>query len=399
MAVSALHAQEAVRSSIAGERAAEARKRSRTDTYYNLDLDPVKLRFSSSLGFEYNDNVNYRDASPEEDFIIRPEIGLRAYWPVSLRNSLDVRLNLGYEHYFNGVRTSRVIVTGDENSGLNFDVYVGDFAINLHDEFSLSQDTSQDPTAGGIADIFRLENTVGTTVTWDLNKMLLDFNYDHYNYIPFDDVYKYLNHSSELGTIRATAMVNPALAAGMELGGGFTAYRDDRLSDNRHLSLGPFARYRPSDAMTVRASVGYVNYWLDASTVITNDTTQSGFYADITIDHIATPRTRQSLSFGQSLTTDINSSPIQLFHINYSLSLKIIRHWSFRPYFSFETGNETRGVVQEDLTRYGAGLTASRAITQKLTGSVSYQWLYKESSLPNFNYVQNRLVLNLIYQF
>jgi len=103
--------------------------------------------------------------------------------------------------------------------------------------------------------------------------------------------------------------------------------------------------------------------------------------------------------FGQSLTTDLNSTPIQLFYIRYGVSLSIIRHWNFRPYFMFETGSESRGLIQEDLTRYGAGLTASRRITQKLSGSLSYRYLTKKSNVPNFDYAQNRLVLNLIYQF
>ena len=384
---------------MAGERAAEARKRARTETYYNLDLDPVKLRFSASLGSEYNDNVNLSQLQPKDDFILRPQFGINALWQISQRNSIDFRLNLGYEYYFNEVRPSRVIISGDENSGVNFDLFVGDFAINFHDEFSLSQDTSQNPTASGIADIFRLENTLGTRVMWDLYKVLLEFNYDHYNYIPLDDTFEYLNHASELGSIRASALLNPALTAGLQLGGGLTSYRDDRLSDNQHVSLGPFARFKPSDAMTIRAGVGYVIYWFDPSSFITNATEQTGLYADLSIDHAATKRTRQTLSIGQSLTTDLNSTPIELFYVRYGVSLSIIRHWNFRPYLTFETGRETRGVIQEDLTRYGGGITASRAITQKLSGAITYQFLIKESSVPNFDYTQNRLVLNLIYHF
>ena len=399
-ACNVLNAQEAVRASMAGERAAEARKRARTDTYYNLDLDPVKLRFSATMGAEYNDNVVLRAAQPEEDFILRPQLGIRAFWPISQRNALDIRLDLGYEHYFNGARQSRFIVSGDQNSGINFDVYISDFAINLHDEFSLSQDTSANPTANaGLADIFRLENTLGTTVMWDLYKVLLEFNYDHYNYLPLDNIYEYLKHASELGSVRATALLNPAVSAGIELGGGLTTYDNELLSDNEHLSFGPFARYKPSEAMTIRASVGYVIYWFDASSFITNATEQTGFYADLSIEHTATKRTRQTLNLGQSLTTDLNGTPVQLFYFRYGLSLSIIRHWTFRPYFSFETGSETRGRIQEELTRYGAGITASRRITQKLSGSLSYQYLTKQSDVPNFDYTQNRLVLNLIYQF
>lgn len=392
-------AQEAVRHSLASEEAADARKRSRTGGAYNIDLDPVRLRFSTSLSGEYNDNVNLSDANPREDYIVRPRVGVRAFWQVSDRNALDFALDLGYEHYMNGVRESRVIVTGDEGSGLFFDIYIGDFVINLHDKFSLSQDTSSDPTASGVADIFRLENTVGSTVTWDLNRLVLTLNCDHYNYAPLDDQFKYLTHQSELATFQAAAQLNPALTAGLELGGGITAYSEPRLSDNRHFSIGPFARYQLSDSMDVRASVGYAVYWFDASTVITNESTQTGLYADVSISHRPTQRTAHTLRIGESLTTDINSSPISLFYIRYAATLNIIRHWSFGPRFDFETGSETRGVVQEDLTRYSAGLSVRRQITEKLSGSLSYYLLLKTSSLANADYTQNRLVLDLTYQF
>lgn len=395
----AAQAQDAVRYSIASERAAESRKRSRAETYYNLDLDPVKLRFSTSVGTEYNDNVNLSSIAPLEDYLIRPQVGVRAYWPVSDRNTLDVNFNLGYEYYFNGARPSRVTVTGDEDSGLFFDIYVGDFAIELHDRFSLSQETSSDPSISGIADIFRLENTLGTAVTWDLNKLVLRFDYDHLNYIPLDSVNKRLAHESDLGSLEAAASLNPALTTGLQLGGGFTRYEEPDLSDNQHVSLGPFVRYQVGQAVDIKAHFGYATYWFDASNYITNQTSLSSFYADITLSHRPTERTSQSLNFGQSLSTDINSSPIETIYVRYSATFNIIRYWSFRPSLTLESGTESRGLVTENFTRYGAGLSVSRQITEKLAGNVSYLFLQKNSDVAAFDYNQNRLVLDLIYQF
>ena len=392
-------AQDAVRYSIASERAAAERKRDRTEIYYNLDLDPVKLRFSTSVGAEYNDNVNLASTNRLEDYIVRPQVGVRAFWPVSDRNTLDLNVNFGYEYYLHGARPSRITITGEEESGIFFDLYVGDFVIDLHDKFSLSQDTSSDPSVSGIAEIFRLENTLGATVTWDLDKLVLDFNLDHQNYLPLDSFYKYLAHQSELASVRVAVTLNPALATGLELGAGTTRYTEPQLSNNRHISLGPFAKYQFSQTLDMRASFGYTRYWFDASSVITNAVSQTGLYADVALTHHPTARTSHTLNFGQSLSTDINSSPIQLVYVRYSATLNFIRDWSFRPYLTFESGTESHGILQEDLTRYGAGLSATRQITEKLSGSVSYLRLQKNSSVPEFDYKQNRLVLDLLYQF
>ena len=53
-----LRAQDAIRPSLAGEAAAEARRQSIDNIPYNLQLGPMKLRFSATMGFEYNDNIN-----------------------------------------------------------------------------------------------------------------------------------------------------------------------------------------------------------------------------------------------------------------------------------------------------------------------------------------------------
>ena len=51
-------AQDAIRPSLAGEAAAEARRQSIDKIPYNLQLGPIKFRFSATMGVEYNDNIN-----------------------------------------------------------------------------------------------------------------------------------------------------------------------------------------------------------------------------------------------------------------------------------------------------------------------------------------------------
>jgi hypothetical protein len=399
LGILSLSAQEALRASLASERAAASRKRSREGVPYNLDLDPVRLRFSAGVDAEYNDNVNLAQAKPVDDFILRPRAGIEAIWVVSERNSLDLRLSLGYEHYLKGARPSRAIVTGDEDSGLFFDIFVGDFAITMRDSFSLSQETSQDPSANGLADIFRLENTLGATVAWDLADVVPQLDYSHYSYVPLDDQYRYLRHEADRLTLRLTAFLNPALSTGLEVGTGQTAYRDAALSDNSHYSYGPFVRYQVSDSIDVRGSFGFAEYKFDPSAFITNGSAQSSFYADVAVTHQLTPRTSHSLSAGESLSTDLNGAPIQLFYVRWAAALNIIQHWSFRLNLLYEDGQETRGLTPEDFTRYGGGFAVSRELTRQLSATLDYQRLSKQSNGGNSDYDQNRLVLTLFYQF
>src|SRR5438046_2259758 len=95
----AVQGQEAVRPSLAGEAAAEARRQSIDQIPYNLLLGPVRFRFSITTGVEYNDNINLSETNEQSDIIIRPQFNIDAIWPVTQLNTLKLDLGIGYGFY------------------------------------------------------------------------------------------------------------------------------------------------------------------------------------------------------------------------------------------------------------------------------------------------------------
>src|SRR5436190_15936423 len=109
--------QDAIRPSLAGEEAAEARRQSIDKIPYNLQLGPMKLRFSATLGFEYNDNINLSEdatalvPSPfgpisittqkQSDFIIHPQLNINALWPITQLNTFRFDVGIAYAFYIN----------------------------------------------------------------------------------------------------------------------------------------------------------------------------------------------------------------------------------------------------------------------------------------------------------
>ena len=77
------YAQDAVRPSLAGEEASEARKTDIDRLPYNLLVGPVRWRVSATMGFEYNDNIDYAEVHTQEDVILHPQINFNAIWPVT----------------------------------------------------------------------------------------------------------------------------------------------------------------------------------------------------------------------------------------------------------------------------------------------------------------------------
>src|SRR5205823_1396602 len=96
---SILRAQDAVRPSLAGEAAAEARRQDIDRIPYNLMMGPVRFRVSATVGVEYNDNINFAEVNTQDDVIIRPNVDIDAIWPVTQLNTLRLDLGLGYAFY------------------------------------------------------------------------------------------------------------------------------------------------------------------------------------------------------------------------------------------------------------------------------------------------------------
>src|SRR5256886_15728043 len=104
LAIAGVYAQDAVRPSLAGQAASDARQQDVSRIPYNLLLGPVRLRVGATVGVEYNDNVNYADdgsavipnpfgpgtitvsSHAQDDVIVTPNLTLDMIWPITQLN-------------------------------------------------------------------------------------------------------------------------------------------------------------------------------------------------------------------------------------------------------------------------------------------------------------------------
>src|SRR5213592_422101 len=80
------------RESLAGEKAAEALKKQIAAEEYNLQYGPLRFQTEARLGGGYTDNIFYSDKNRQSDWLVKPEVTLRAWWPVSQLNILRLSL-------------------------------------------------------------------------------------------------------------------------------------------------------------------------------------------------------------------------------------------------------------------------------------------------------------------
>jgi len=425
-----VRAQDAIRPSLAGEATSEARRQSIDNIPYNLQLGPMKVRFSATIGFEYNDNVNLaEDATAllpavggpilvttrqQSDFIIRPQVNVNLLWPITQLNTFRLDLGVGYAFYMDHSNYDTNDVLLSPGSQLAFDIFVGDFRINIHDRFSLEQDPVAELSLSNVADYGRFQNTAGVSVLWDLNAAVVTVGYDHYNFISTTDVFDYLDRNAEMFTGSIAITPSSTMSVGLEGAWVDTYYDQNVLNDSIAYSAGLFLETQITSNLKLRVAGGYQNIDFDNNGLIIDPHNVSDYYANVLLSHRVNSQLTQSLSAGHETQLGINSNYITLNYIRHTANWNILYHTLLSTELFYEDADDSGGTflfvpapgvpllnpfAPEHIHRYGGALSLGYQLTPHVTLGFRYQYTQKDSDLPLRDYSQNRVSLDGTYSF
>jgi len=398
--------QEALRISMAGDVAAATQQQNGSSIgYYNVLLGSAAWRFSTGLGLVFNDNVRLQPDA-ESDLIIQPSLNAALHWPITLKNSLDVSLGAGYSAYLQHQDLSQFFI--NPGSGVSFDVYAGDFKINLHDRITITEDAYQNPGNGNNQNLVSLQNTVGTSALWDLNKVVVNLGYDHVNYASLSQNQGEPDAASENISANAGVRIRPELMTGLEAGGTLINYSQSGQAsavptpDAVQWNAGVFGSAQISDYISARLDVGYTVYTPDttATNLVTRDS--SGFYLSASLSHRVNQHVNYTLSAGRSSDLSAYGQAQSYYFVRLEPNWNFFKNYSITTPFSWQQGTRiynTTANSDVDYEQYMLGLNVSRSLTQKLSVTFSYQYIRQNSAQAGLNYTDNIVGLNFTYQF
>jgi hypothetical protein len=392
--------QDAIRPSLAGEAASEARQQDIERIPYNLLVGPVRFRFSATVGVEYNDNINLsQHDEKQDDIIFRPQVNFDAIWPITQLNTLRLDLGIGYSAYVMHPSNDTNAILISPGSQIAFDIFVGDFRINIHDRMSLQQDPISEATISNTADYGRFENTAGVSVLWDLNKVQATIGYDHYNFISTTNQFDYLNHNSEILSGSLSFAVASNTNIGLEGTGVFTSYDQHVLNDSTDGSGGAFLETQISNYLRLRVAGGYQWIGFDRGGSVMDNKDVNDYYANILVTNRLNAMLSQSVSAGHENQLGVNSNYVRLNFVRHTITWNIVRNTLLTTEFFYEDGNESGGFIDEHFHRVGAAGTVGYQLTPHVTLGLRYQYTQKYSDEPGRNYIQNRVSLDGTYSF
>ena len=391
--------QDAVRPSLAGEEASEARVEDISRLPYNLLVGPVRFRVSATMGIEYNDNINYAEVNKESDVIFHPQVNLDAIWPITQLNTLTLDIGLGYSIYVDhsNANTNGLLIS--PHSQIAFDIFVQDFRINIHDRFSIQQDPIAEAAISNQVDYGRFENTGGISVLWDLNKVILTLGYDHYTYISTTSDFDYLNRNAEELSGTAAIAVSNTTNVGVESYAVFNYYGQNVLNDSTDYAVGGFVESQVTNNIRFRAAGGYQNINFDSGGTVMDFSDVSDYYVNLILTHRINSALRQTISAGHENQLGVNSNSIRLNYVRHTVDWNIIRNTLLSTEFFYEDAKESGGFIDEHFHRYGGAITLGYQFTPHVTLGLRYQITNKDSDVVLRSYLQNRVSLDGTYSF
>jgi hypothetical protein len=366
---------------------------------YTVKSGDFRLLGSASVEGDWNDNVYLSKDNQQDDFILRPLIGLNASYPVTQHNLLQLDVTFGYSKYFNHNDLSTWYL--QSGSALSFDIYVKDFWINLHDYFSFVQDSSREAAVANTGTYGNFLNTAGISGTWDLEDVTLSLGYDHQNYLATTSQYEYLDHASEMIVPRAGLKVHPQLTVGVEGSASFTTYDQKILNDNVGYSAGVYGDYRPGHYFSLQPRFGYTIYDFQQTSTAIKAQDLDTWYVDLTISHQATEFMSYNLSAGHELRLGIQSDAIQDWYVRPNITWNVLKHLSIQTGLFYEHGKEgtarLTGVTEDNYDWIGGNISLGYAFLRNAQVSLNYRVTFRSSNDTTREYTQNQVGLQLSY--
>jgi len=378
--------------------------------YYNVKAGPVLLRMTAGIRNEFNDNIALSNNDRREDFIITPQVGVSANWPITALNSLSFGFGAGYSKYLNNPGADSDFmqmgygIANNVNTGMTLKVVMDDFEFTARTALGYGQGASDSvlDKNGNISTNFGQFNWVtGMDVVWNLANPIVRFGYSHIESFAWDDDFNFIDNSSENFNASVTYNINETMNTGVEANAALTSFEQKYQNDSWSLNIGPFFGMKISEYLGFRTGAGVTVQEFEKGGGNEDDQASfSGLYLNGQIYHILNQYLSHNLSGGKSSNINLTSNYVEMYFLRYGLSWNFIRNFTLSPSFYFDWGNESGGRTEDDFYRWGMSMGVGYQITKKLSSSLSYTYTSKDSEMgEDRDYYQNRVALDLNYQF
>lgn len=408
-----LAAQEALRTALEGDRSAQTRQFKPSGDTDRIKAGPLEFNVGLSFETEFNDNVNQSETQRESDVILRPQLDVHGFLPVTKTGRLSLGFGIGYATYLDHAELSSLFLRPD--SELAYDVAVKDFVFTFYDQFDYSREVETVGALSGVSEFPRFENTAGIRGTWAPSRWMYQAGYAHYNYLSEGGDFSYLDRASEQFYARMAYEFAPGTRVGVEATVALTDYTSATRADNKSYSAGPYTEWRLTEWITLSLHGGFTYYNFNAVRGTPGSRPPASpeaasysldtYYGNVQIDHRLTQFISHGLSAVHQVEPGVNqgSDYLESTEVSYRASWSLTRQVTVSANVFYERGTEPQdgslGATAEEYQRLGGGPSASYRFSDRVTATASYDYMRRKSNEAGRSPYQNRASIALRYQF
>ena len=376
---------------------------------YNLTVGPLNARLYGAAVFEYNDNINLGDHGNRlGDFSITPTAGVGISWiPASGRQSVELNVGVGYRWYLNHSELNSVIITPSTRAQYNFGI--GKVKFNIHDSLTTAVDPITQGQVIGASSVSpnsllnyrRIINTLGIRGDWAASsKIGVGAGYDFLVDRTLSDQFKALDHDEHTFSGGIYTQPTPRLQVG--LAGTYTIinYSQNIQNSGTVWTLGPNARFQVTPTLSVQGSVGYTASSFDAPTATSNQDT-SNFRSvsyEAGIRHQFLRRWEHALVITRGAALGVDSNFADYTALSYNIEGRLTDPLSLVGQLRWEDF-KVSGSGGQHANRYLLYLGVRYRLSQSWISGLGYSYALNESNQLGLDYYQNRVTLDITYQF
>lgn len=368
---------------------------------YNIKAGPVEVKINAGVKTTYNDNINLSEVDRLDDVIITPYTNIAAVWPMTQQNTLRVGLGISYnKHIFNPEADSNApILSPDSQTGFEFEIKVDDFRFNIYDYISYEQDPIDNGSISNSLNYGRFINRVGVDGTWDLNDVELMLGVFQENYWSTSNEFEFLDRSTQGVKGRATFHLGPETVTGIQGTGTLNSFDENFQNDSMRLTVGPFIRSKLSEHISVGGEANVELGEFDQGGLNGDQEDLLSYSLKGEIRHRLNRRIEHDLMVARNVDLGTFTNYAEIWEVRHNSSWNVVQNVVFSTTAFVEFGDESGSFSSDSYIRYGAGCSIGYAWTKKLTSSLSYLYIEKDSQLFLRDYYQNKVTLDIRYTF
>lgn len=366
---------------------------------YNIKLGQALAKFSGRLDTRYTDNATFSENNRQDDIFITPGVDMSLTWPMTEFNTLRINTGFAYRFAINDTETAGNGFLINPDSMIDFDMFVGDFRFNFYDRFSYEIDPIEESTVSGTGDFGRFINTAGIDIFWNLNQIELMVGYAHTDWISTSSSFEFLDRRTETVHGRATFILGPKTSAGVMASTSLNIYDRDFQNDSTRVSVGPFLSTKITDNLNLLARASFELGLFDSGNLNGDNQDLSTYNVSVTLNHDLNRYLAHSLETGRVTNLGTTSNFYDTIFVRHRAAWKIMRDVTLNSHGFVEFSDESASTSSDQFTRWGVGCSASYQITEKLSSTLGYNFIEKDSGRIDRSYYQNNVTLGFRYDF